>query len=123
MAWLALALGFLLQAAAPAAPAQATGHVRLRQETGPATVSFAGGGEALARAVAGVGHRSKAVKRRLTQRRARVVADPPASNANPCPAIIQRPIGERAPLTIIASDAPDPLTRYSRIIFPVPPPR
>lgn len=152
MAWLAPVLAFLLQAAPPSAPAPAAGPqpaapVRPRPwpETGPSTVYFAPGsarvaGEGLAvvsrmaedyrrngrvtvEILANADHSgSQAANRRLSQRRARAVADALASSGIPRPVIVERPAGEDAPQVMTPDGVPDPLNRYARIIFPVPPP-
>jgi outer membrane protein OmpA-like peptidoglycan-associated protein len=152
MAWLALALGFLLQAAAPSVPApapqprQAT-PVRPRPwpDTGPSIVYFALGsarveGEGIAvvnrmaedyrrngrvtvEIVANADHSgSQASNRRLSQRRARAVADALVRSGVPRMVIVQRGVGESEPQVMTPDGVPDPFNRYARIIFPVPPP-
>lgn len=152
MAWFALALAFLIQGATPSAPApapapRAAGPVRPRPwpETGPAVVYFTPGstrvegeGRAVVRRmaedyrqngrvsveiVANADNKgSQLSNRRLSQRRARAVADALVANGVPRPAIVERPMGEDAPQVMTPDGVPDPFNRYARIIFPVPPP-
>ncbi len=152
MAWFALALAFLIQGAAPSAPAPAPAPrtavpVRPRSwpETGPSVVYFAPGsarveGEGMAvvrrmaedyrqngRVTAEIlanadNSGSQAANRRLTQRRARAVAEALVSNGVPRAVIVQRPVGEDEPQVMTPDGVADPLNRYARIIFPVPPP-
>lgn len=65
---------------------------------------------------------SQASNRRLTQRRARAVADALVSNGVPRAVILLRPRGEDEPQVMTPDGVPDPFNRYARIIFPVPPP-
>jgi outer membrane protein OmpA-like peptidoglycan-associated protein len=65
---------------------------------------------------------SQAANRRLTQRRARAVADALVSSGVPRTVIVLRPVGEDAPQVMTPDGVADPLNRYARIIFPVPPP-
>lgn len=153
MSWFALALAFLLQGAAPPATApapatHATASVRPRPwpETGPSIVYFAPGsarveGEGIAvitrmaedyrrngrvtvEIVANADHSgSRAANRRLSQRRARAVADALVGNGVPRAVIVERPVGESEPQVMTPDGVPDPFNRYARIIFPVPPPR
>ena len=152
MAWLALALAFLFQTATPSAEApapepQTTVRVRPRPwpETGPSIVYFALGsarveGEGIAvvsrmaddyrrngrvtvEILANADHSgSRATNRRLSQRRARAVADALVSNGIPRAVIVLRPVGEGEPQVMTPDGVPDPFNRYARIIFPVPPP-
>ena len=154
MAWLTLALAFLLQAAAPSGPTPpaprqaAPAPVRPRPwpETGPSTVYFAPGsarveGEGIAvvdrmaedyrrngrvtvEIVANADHAgSRAANRRLSERRARAVANALVRSGIPRAVIVERPVGEDEPQVMTPDGVPDPLNRYARIIFPVPPPR
>ena len=152
MAWFALALAFLIQGAAPSAPAPAPTQrtavpVRPRPwpETGPSIVYFAHGsarveGEGVAvvsrmaddyrrngrvtvEILANADHSgSQASNRRLSQRRARAVADALVSNGIPRAVIVERPVGEGEPQVMTPDGVPDPFNRYARIIFPMPPP-
>jgi len=153
MAWFALALALLFQAAIPSAPAAppepqaAPAQVRPRPwpETGPATVYFAvgsarveGEGVAVVRSMAEDYRRNGRVtveilanadhsgymeaNRRITQRRARAVADALIAHGIPPAVITLRPVGENAPQVMTPDGVPDPFNRYARIIFPVPPP-
>lgn len=65
---------------------------------------------------------SQVSNRRLTQRRARAVADALVSNGVPRMVIMLRPMGEDEPQVMTPDGVADPLNRYARIIFPVPPP-
>jgi outer membrane protein OmpA-like peptidoglycan-associated protein len=65
---------------------------------------------------------SQASNRRLSQRRARAVADALVSNGIPRAVIVLRPRGEDEPQVMTPDGVADPLNRYARIIFPVPPP-
>ena len=65
---------------------------------------------------------SQASNRRLSQRRARAVADALVSNGVPRAVIVLRPLGESEPQVMTPDGVPDPFNRYARIIFPVPPP-
>ncbi|HYD13252.1 MAG TPA: OmpA family protein [Allosphingosinicella sp.] len=65
---------------------------------------------------------SQAANMRLSQRRARAVADALVSNGVPRAVIVLRPVGEGAPQVMTPDGVPDPFNRYARIIFPVPPP-
>ena len=65
---------------------------------------------------------SQAGNRRLTQRRARAVADALVSNGIPRAVIVERPVGEDERQVMTPDGVADPLNRYARIIFPVPPP-
>lgn len=65
---------------------------------------------------------SRDANRRLTQRRARAVADALVGNGVPCAVIVLRPVGEDEPQVMTPDGVADPLNRYARIIFPVPPP-
>jgi OOP family OmpA-OmpF porin len=65
---------------------------------------------------------SQISNRRLTQRRARAVADALVSNGVPRTVIVLRPMGEDEPQVMTPDGVPDPFNRYARIIFPVPPP-
>ena len=153
MTWFAFVLAFLLQAPAPAAPpptpqAQAPAPVRPRPwpETGPSTVYFALGsariegeahvvihrmaedyrrnGRVTVEIIANADHSgTQASNRRLSQRRARAVADALVSNGIPRGVIVERPVGEGEPQVGTPDGVPDPFNRYARIIFPVPPPR
>ena len=148
MAWFAFALAFLFQTATPPAPEpQTTVRVRPRPwpETGPSIVYFAVGsarveGEGIAvvssmaddyrsngrvtvEILANADHSgSQATNRRLSQRRARAVADALVSNGIPRAAIVLRPVGEGEPQVMTPDGVPDPFNRYAWIIFPVPPP-
>lgn len=152
MAWLSLALAFLLQAVTPAAPAappdpQVTAPARPRpwQETGPSTVYFALGsariqGEGIAvvtsmaedyrangrvtvEILANADHSgTRATNRRMAERRARAVADALVQQGVPRAVIVERPLGEDEPQVMTPDGVPDPFNRYARIIFPVPPP-
>jgi len=152
MAWFAFALAFLIQGAAPSAPAPAPAPraavpVRPRPwlETGPSVVYFAPGsarvegegrdvvrrmaedyrhnGRVAVEIVANSDNQgSRASNRRLSQRRARTVADALVSNGIPRAVIVQRPVGEDQPQVMTPDGVPDPFNRYARIIFPVPPP-
>ncbi len=136
-------------APAPApAPQAAPAPVRPRPwpETGPSTVYFAHGsarleGEGLAivtrmaedyrrngrvtvEILANTDHSgSQATNRRLAQRRARAVANALVRNGIPRAVIVERPVGEDEPQVMTPDGVRDPLNRYARIIFPVPPPR
>jgi outer membrane protein OmpA-like peptidoglycan-associated protein len=65
---------------------------------------------------------SQASNRRLTQRRARAVADALIGNGIPRTAIVLRPVGESEPQVMTPDGVAEPLNRYARMIFPVPPP-
>ena len=65
---------------------------------------------------------SQAANRRLTQRRARAVADALVGNGIPRAVIVERPVGENEPQVMTPDGVPDPFNRYARIIFPMPPP-
>lgn len=134
-------------APAPAPATRAAVPVRPRPwpETGPSTVYFALGsarveGEGIAvvqrmaedyrqngrvavEILANADNKgSQASNRRLTQRRARAVADALVSNGVPRAVIVLRPVGEDEPQVMTPDGVADPLNRYARIIFPVPPP-
>lgn len=159
MTWLAFALAFLLQPAAPsgsppsapaaAATSQATpAPVRPRPwpGTGPSVIYFALGSARVEGEAHVVVHRmaedyrrngrvtveilanadnsgSVEANRRLSQRRARAVADALVGNGIPRGVIVERPVGEDEPQVATPDGVPDPLNRYARVIFPVPPPR
>ena len=114
-------------------------------ETGPSTVYFAHGsarveGEGIAvvrrmaddyrrngrvtvEILANADHSgSQAVNRRLSQRRARAVAEALVAGGIPRAVIVLRPVGESEPQVMTPDGVPDPFNRYARIIFPVPPP-
>ena len=65
---------------------------------------------------------SQASNRRLTQRRARALAAALVANGVPRIVIVLRPVGEDEPQVMTPDGVADPLNRYARIIFPVPPP-
>ena len=152
MAWLVLALAFLFQTAAPSAPAPAPtppaatpARPRPWPETGPSIVYFALGsarveGEGIAvvsrmaddyrrngrvtvEILANADHSgSQAANMRLSQRRARAVADALVGHGVPRGVIVLRPVGEGEPQVMTPDGVPDPFNRYAQIIFPVPPP-
>lgn len=66
---------------------------------------------------------SRIVNRRLAERRARAVADALVQDGIPRGIIVERPVGEDEPQVMTPDGVADPLNRYARIIFPVPPPR
>ena len=65
---------------------------------------------------------TQASNRRLSQRRARAVADALVSNGIPRAVIVERAVGESEPQVMTPDGVPDPFNRYARIIFPMPPP-
>jgi outer membrane protein OmpA-like peptidoglycan-associated protein len=131
---------------APQLPAPVPARPRPWPAAGPSTVYFAPGsarveGEGIAvvqrmaedyrsngrvsvEIVANADHKgSQAANRRLSERRARAVATALVANNIPRGVIVERPVGEDEPQVMTPDGVADPLNRYARIIFPVPPPR